>query len=383
MQSIAYHSSIAGNPKRTILFLANTSRSDNQRMRRIEELLSGRSNSLNSILVRAGLWCLSQPYNAIIWVRNWTYDRRWKRVGKATVPVVSVGNLTAGGTGKTPTVAMLARWFRARDVRVAILSRGYGAGNDGRNDEAKELEVLLPDVPHLQKPDRLSSATIATEELGMQLLLLDDGFQHRKIHRDLDILLLDAREPFGFGYLLPRGLLREPLKSLRRADIVMATRVDQVDSQTLAEIRTKVQRYNPKAAWLEAEHKPVRLRNSQGEFRDVDWLCGKNVLAACGLGNPSGFLQTVRSCGANVIASATFPDHHNYAAHDIEALSVQAEQCESLCDAIVCTGKDLAKIDAPRIGQFELWSLDIEMSVRSGEAILDEFLDRIMAIVSP
>lgn len=352
-------------------------------MRRIEELLSGRSNSLNSILVRAGLWCLSQPYNAIIWVRNWTYDRRWKRVGKATVPVVSVGNLTAGGTGKTPTVAMLARWFRARDVRVAILSRGYGAGNDGRNDEAKELEVLLPDVPHLQKPDRLSSATIATEELGMQLLLLDDGFQHRKIHRDLDILLLDAREPFGFGYLLPRGLLREPLKSLRRADIVMATRVDQVDSQTLAEIRTKVQRYNPKAAWLEAEHKPVRLRNSQGEFRDVDWLCGKNVLAACGLGNPSGFLQTVRSCGANVIASATFPDHHNYAAHDIEALSVQAEQCESLCDAIVCTGKDLAKIDAPRIGQFELWSLDIEMSVRSGEAILDEFLDRIMAIVSP
>ena len=131
---------------------------------------------------------------------------------------------------------MLARWFRARNIRVGILSRGFGAGIDGRNDEAKELEVLLPDVPHLQKPDRLASAQIATEELGMQLLLLDDGFQHRKIHRDLEIVLLDAREPFGFGHLLPRGLLREPLRSLRRADIVMATRADQVEPQKLAEI---------------------------------------------------------------------------------------------------------------------------------------------------
>ncbi len=352
-------------------------------MRRIEELLSGRSNSLNSILLRAGLWCLSQPYSAVIWARNWAYDRRWKKVGKAAVPVVSVGNLTAGGTGKTPTVAMLARWFRARDVRVAILSRGFAAGVDGRNDEAKELEVLLPDVPHLQKPDRLASASIATEELGMQLLLLDDGFQHRKIHRDLEILLLDAREPFGFGYLLPRGLLREPLKSIRRADIVVATRADQIDAQTLAEIRTKVQRYNPKAAWLEAEHQPVRLRNANGEVRDVEWLCGKSVLAACGLGNPSGFLQTLRTCGANVLSTATFADHHNYSAHDIQALAIQAGLCDSPCEAIVCTGKDLAKIDTPRIGNFELWCLDIEMCIRSGETILDEYLERILNHIPP
>jgi tetraacyldisaccharide 4'-kinase len=348
-------------------------------MRRIEELLSGSSSSVNAILLRAGLWCLSQPYAAVIWARNCAYDRGWKGVGKSTVPVVSVGNLTAGGTGKTPTVAMLARWFRAKNIRVAILSRGFGAGIDGRNDEAKELEVLLPDVPHLQKPDRLASATIATEELGMQLLLLDDGFQHRKIHRDLEILLLDAREPFGFGYLLPRGLLREPLRSLRRADIVMATRADQVDSQRLADIRTKVQRYNPKAAWLEAEHYPTQLRNSNGEVRDVSWLCGKNVLAACGLGNPSGFLQTLRTCGANILLTSTFPDHHNFTAQDIQSLETQAMECDEACEAIVCTGKDLAKIDAPRIGHCELWSLDIEMRVRSGEAVLCEYLERVLA----
>ncbi len=350
-------------------------------MRRVEELLSGRSNSLSSILMRAGLWCLSQPYASVVWARNLAYDRKWKKAGQATVPVVSVGNLTAGGTGKTPAVAMLAKWFREKNIRVGILSRGYGAGIDGRNDEAKELEVSLPDVPHLQKPDRLASATIATEELGMQLLILDDGFQHRKIHRDLEIVLLDAREPFGYGYLLPRGLLREPLRSLRRADIVMATRADQVDAQSLAAIRTRVQRYNPKAAWLESEHTPVRLRNSQGECRELEWLNGKNVLGTCGLGNPHGFLQTLQTCGANVVATVIFPDHHNFSAADIESLNQQASSTETRCQAIICTGKDLAKIDALRIGQHELWSLDIELHIRTGETILEEFLERVVASV--
>ena len=359
-----------------------TSRYDNRCMRRVEELLSGRSNSLSSILMRAGLWCLSQPYTAVIWARNAAYDKNWKGVGKAAVPVISIGNLTAGGTGKTPAVAMLARWFRERNIRVGILSRGFGAGIDGRNDEAKELEVLLPDVPHLQKPDRLASAVIATEELGMQLLLLDDGFQHRRIHRDLEIVLLDAREPFGFGYMLPRGLLREPVRSLRRADIVMATRADQVDPQRLAEIRTRVQRYNPKAAWLESEHKPVRLRNSAGELQSIGWLCGKNVLGTCGLGNPMGFMQTLRSCGANLVSSITFPDHHNYSSHDIQLLEKQANECDIQCDAIICTGKDLAKIDSPRIGKYQLWSLDVELTIRTGAPILEEFLNRIVAGIS-
>jgi len=351
-------------------------------MRRVEEIMSGRSNSLSSILMRAGLWCLSQPYAAIIWARNLAYDRGWKKIGRSSVPVISVGNLTAGGTGKTPTVSMLAQWFRKQNIRVAILSRGYGAGLDGRNDEAKELETLLPDVPHLQKPDRLSSAEIATEELGMQLLLLDDGFQHRKIHRDLELVLLDAREPFGFGHLIPRGLLREPLRSLRRADIVMATRADQVDAQKLAEIRTRVQRYNPKAAWLESEHHPVGLRNASGELRPIEWLIGKNTLATCGLGNPEGFLHTLKGCGANVVASHFFADHHAYTAADIQALEQLALASGLGCDAIVCTGKDLAKIGSTKIGSFELWSLDIELRIRTGADVLAEYLGRIAAKIS-
>ena len=216
----------------------------------------------------------------------------------------------------------------------------------------------------------------------MQLLLLDDGFQHRKIHRDLEIVLLDSREPFGFEHLLPRGLLREPLRSLRRADIVMATRADQVDTQRLAEIRTRVQRFNPKAAWLESEHTPIRLRNATGEHRSVEWLRGQNVLGVCGLGNPNGFMQTIRSCGANLVTSMTFPDHHNYSSHDIHLLEKQARECKPGCNAIICTGKDLAKIDTPRIGKFELWSLDIELRIRTGAEILEEFLERVVARIS-
>ena len=236
-------------------------------------------------------------------------------------------------------------------------------------------------MPHLQKPDRLATATIATEELGMQLLLLDDGFQHRRIHRDLEIVLLDAREPFGFGYMLPRGLLREPLRSLRRADIVMATRADQVDAQCLAEIRTRVQRYNPKAAWLESEHAPICLRNSAGDRRAIEWLSGKKVLGTCGLGNPQGFLQTLRTCGADVVAAVTFPDHHDYSAADIDSIRRQASTTEIPCDAIICTGKDLAKIDSVRIGQYELWSLEIELRIRTGATILEEFLCRVAASI--
>ena len=347
-------------------------------MRRIEQILSGKSNSFLSVMMRAGLWCLSQPYAATMWGRNIAYDRGWKNVSKVNVPVISVGNLTAGGTGKSPTVVMIARWFRRRDVRVAILSRGYGAGLDGRNDEAKEMELTLPDVPHLQNADRLASAHIAIDELGMQLLVLDDGFQHRKFHRDLEIVLLDAREPFGFGYLLPRGLLREPIRTLRRADLVIVTRADQVEAQTLADIRTKVQRYNPKAAWLEAEHKPTRLRNSNGQFLPVDWLRDRNVFALSGLGNPGGFIQTLRSAGANIVENLAYPDHHAYSISDIHEIEAKSRAVES-CAAIICTGKDLAKLETARIGSLDVWSLDVELSIRTGEEVLDEYLCRVLA----
>src|SRR5262249_34034553 len=154
-------------------------------------LIDGQRRGAWPALQRTGLRLASLPYGWGVCLRNWRYDRGWTRTRRAAVPVVSVGNLTAGGTGKTPCVEDVAAWFRQRDVRVAILSRGY-ASQGGLNDEALVLEENLPDVPHLQGADRAALADAAVEELESEVLLLDDGFQHRRLARDLDLVLLDA-----------------------------------------------------------------------------------------------------------------------------------------------------------------------------------------------
>src|SRR5262249_52484570 len=161
-------------------------------------------------------------YGVGVWGRNKLFDIGWKKAHRAAVPVVNVGNLTLGGTGKTPCVEYVAGLYRKQGLRVAILSRGYGS-EGGRDDEAMLLEGNLPDVPHLQDRDRVAIAATAVEELESEVLVLDDGFQHRRLARELDIVLIDATNPWGFGYLFPRGALREPIGSLKRAHAVMLT----------------------------------------------------------------------------------------------------------------------------------------------------------------
>jgi tetraacyldisaccharide 4'-kinase len=161
---------------------------------RFHALVRGERRGPLASLARLGLWGASWPYRLGVRVRNGLFDRGWKTVHRVPVPVVSVGNLTLGGTGKTPFVEYVARFYRDLGVRVAILSRGYGS-DAGRNDEAMVLEENLPDVPHLQDRDRVALANTAVEELEAELLILDDGFQHRRLHRDLDIVLIDATCP--------------------------------------------------------------------------------------------------------------------------------------------------------------------------------------------
>jgi len=227
-----------------------------------------------------------------------------------SVPVVSVGNLTLGGTGKTPLVEWIARWFRKRNVRVSIVSRGYGAEDGGRNDEARELEQKLPDVPHVQNADRVAAAKIAIEELETQLILLDDGFQHRRIGRDLDIVLLDALEPFGFEHVFPRGTLREPLRGLRRAGAVILSRADMLEPAEREKIRRRVEQLAPKAAWAEIRHAPLELLSVGGQVKPIDELCKVKIAAFCGVGNPAGFRHTLESCGFDMAGFREFPDHH-------------------------------------------------------------------------
>ena len=341
------------------------------------ELVSGRQRGIGAALLRGMLRTAELPYSWTVQLRNYQYNTGRKEIYRAPVPVVSVGNLTLGGTGKTPLVEWLARWFTARGVSVTIISRGYGKGHGSGNDESLELQDKLPDVPHLQNPNRSQAARAAVVDGGCQLILLDDAFQHRRIARDLDIVLIDALEPFGFDHVFPRGTLREPVDGLSRADVIGLTRSDVVDQQQRQAIRKRVSELAPRAIWLELIHAPQYLLSSENEEKEIHALAGQRVAAFCGIGNPAGFRHTVTSCGMRLVAFREFPDHHNYQPEDLVALGDWVRHSGDV-DALVCTHKDLVKIPASRLGDRPLWALVIGVDFPSGQAELGARLDAVL-----
>jgi tetraacyldisaccharide 4'-kinase len=334
-------------------------------------LVGGRLRGPWPTFQRAGLFLASVPYDAATRVRNWLYDRGWKQSWRAPVPVVSVGNLTLGGTGKTPCVEYVARVLCDGHRRVAILSRGYGSAG-GRNDEALLLEDNLPDVPHLQGADRADLARIAVEELESEALVLDDGFQHRRLARDLDVVLVDATDPWGHGRLFPRGLLRESPRGLRRAGAVVLTRCDQVEPSRLERLRADVARLAPHAAVAESVHAPLDLVNPAGT-RPADDLAGRRVAAFCGVGNPDSFRNTLAGAGAEVGEFRTYPDHHPYTREDVEALREWGRRLPPDC-TIVTTQKDMVKLRLESLGGRGLWALRVRLRFLTGQDAFDHQL---------
>jgi tetraacyldisaccharide 4'-kinase len=335
----------------------------------LRDLLSGRELGPLATAARLILRVAALFYGLGARARNAAYDRGWKRIERASIPVVSLGNLTTGGTGKTPFAAFVARWFRERGVRVCFLSRGYRAGDGGINDEALVLDQLCPDVPHLQNPDRVAAARVAHEELDSQLLILDDGFQHRRLARDLDIVLIDATNPWGFGHLLPRGLLREPLLGLKRADVVVITRVDQASREEVEAIRRRVAQIHPECAIAEAAFPPARPINCAGATAALDSLAGQSVAAFCGIGNPAAFRATLENLGWRIADFRSFPDHHSYTRADVEDLERWSRGLA--VSAVICTQKDLVKIGLERIGDHPLWAVEIGAHVTAGAELLE------------
>ncbi len=338
-------------------------------------LVRGERKDLVSRALRSGLWGLSVPYGVAAGLRNLAFDRSWKATHHAAVPVVAIGNLTLGGTGKTPMVEWVARWYRSRNLRVAILSRGYG-GSEGLNDEGRVLEENLPNVPHLQNADRVGLARIAVEELDSQVLVLDDGFQHRRLARDLDIVLVDALEPFGAGHLLPRGLLREPIRSLRRAGVVVLSRADLVDGTRRAAIRDEARRRAGPLLWVEARHAPRDLMREGAPAEPLERLAGTRVAAFCGIGNPEGFRRTLASLGVSPLAFRAFPDHHAYSREDVSDLAEWAKTAGA--ELVLTTQKDSVKLRVPGLGSVPLYALRIGLDVLGDPSSLDEALARLV-----
>jgi tetraacyldisaccharide 4'-kinase len=340
-------------------------------------LRNGESRGPWAGVQRLGLYLASVPYGWAVALRNLLYDRRWKRSHRAPVPVVSVGNLTAGGTGKTPCVEYVARHYRQRGRRVAILSRGYGS-TAGPNDEALVLEENLPDVPHLQDADRAALAAVAVEELESEVLVLDDGFQHRRLARDLDVVLVDVTDPWGGGHLLPRGLLRESPRSLGRAGAIVLTRCDQATAEERDRVRARVVRLAPGVPVAETVHRPVELVNPGGAA-PLERLRERPVAAFCGIGNPEAFRRTLLDLGAALGAFRKFPDHHAYTRADVEDLTAWAGRQATDC-VVVTTQKDLVKLRLTRLGSRELWAVRICLHVEAGQDALDRQLEQVLSL---
>lgn len=346
-------------------------------------ILSGRRKDPSAVVARGLLWVASLAYGIAVRLRNLRYDRRPDSARRCGVPVLSVGNITTGGTGKTPIVRALARRFRDRDVRVAIVSRGYGRGEADVNDEAMELHQRLPDVPHVQAPDRVAAATIAVEELESQLVLMDDGFQHRRLHRDFDLVVIDASCPFGFGHLLPRGLLREPLASLRRAHVVVISRASLVAAAELDEIRQKISRAAPGVPCVLSDHLPSELFQHPGSLLPLDRIKGVPVFVFSAIGNPDAFVETVRRCGADVIDRRDLPDHDPLAPETVADLDRSIRSHGDSVEIVICTHKDLVKLRTDRIGGRPVAALLIDWVITEGEATLDSLLsERVHALCS-
>ena len=317
-------------------------------------------------------------YAAAAGLRGRLYDRGLLPVARLDVPVVCLGNLSAGGTGKTPAVVWVARRLADRGLTPGILSRGYGGGG-GEGDEVRLLNELLGDVPLEQDPDRVAGGRRLVQR-GVDAIVMDDGFQHRRLHRDLDLVLVDASRPWGLPATdegqepvrahLPRGLLREGPAALGRAHAILITRSDQVSAETLQRLEARLEDDAPGCPQCRAEHRPVGLRSpaSAGSERLLpSALRGREVDLVSGIGNPDAFEATVRGLGATVVEHRRFADHHPFRPGDLEGLGRGRWT--------VTTAKDAARLG--EVG--DLYVLDVELALTSGAPVLEALLDALPA----
>lgn len=301
--------------------------------------------------------------------------------------VVSIGNLTLGGTGKTGVTEALARRL-SRERRCAVLLRGYG-GQEGHQglivsdgsgplvdwrqcgDEAALLAANLPGVAILTGKDRRVTGRMAIQQMGAELVLLDDGLQYWQLHRDLDIVLVDARSPFGNGRVMPAGMLREPAGGLRRAGAVVISHANEVGVKERERLRGTVRRLAPGAEIFEAWYSPVRVAFPDGRQEPADALRGMRVMAFCGIGSPASFSATLKDAGADVVAEWFLPDHHPFSQQELDRAEKIAEDAGA--EWIVSTSKDAVRLSGLRMPE--------RLRVLKAEMVIDGF-ERLTALAA-
>ncbi len=281
---------------------------------------------------------LSGLYRLAIAARNARFDNG-KGVTKLPLPVISIGNITTGGTGKTPMVMWIAKLLLDNGHKPVIAMRGYGATEDQQSDEHALYEECLDDVPVLANPDRASALnSYLPQHPEIDCVLLDDGFQHRFVARDLDLVLIDESQNTFSQRLLPAGHLREPLENLRRASHIIVTRASTENENN----EISIEQYHGKTTIALSQHKwaGLDIYDPSIESQDIDWLNGKRILTMLGVGNPKSIHQQIEAIGAKVAVNVPVRDHKNYSIADIKKAK---DLCSSL-DAMLVTAKDWVKL---------------------------------------
>ena len=320
-------------------------------------------------------------YGQIIKVRNRLYDTGRFRTYWLDAPVVSVGNITVGGTGKTPTVILLAEIARELGANPGIILRGYGKKADSDSDETMLFRKRVSFAKIVAHRDRVLAGHKAIEQ-GANILIADDAFQHRRLGRDFDICLIDATFPFGGERLLPFGRLREPIDSLKRADLIIVTRANQIGQEELRSLTNRLKNIVADISILYSSHKPKRLAMLDGRELAVDDIRNKRVFLFAALARPKGFYETIVKLGANVVGTKYFPDHYFFTPDDLQNINCSADRSDA--DFIVCTEKDIVKLNEnllvnAKINSKRLLSLEIEMEISGdGEDILRKKMEQLL-----
>jgi len=364
------------------------------------EIISGRRQGLSFDLIRGLLSLLSVPYFCCVGIRNAYYRLIKAAARRFPLPVISVGNITVGGTGKTPVAAHIANMLIQRHRKVAVLLRGYKGrsiqlDDPQRNqlsqrwqmesDEALVLQRRCPQARVIVAPDRVAGARQAADR-GCNAIVLDDGFQHRRIARDLDIVLVDGTAPFGYERLLPRGLLREPLMALGRADIIVLTRSDEIDKTNRSLLLLRLKHLSGGKPVIQARHRITGFTDVKGHAVPVDATVMQAVIFA-GIANFESFRRTVEGLGVQVLAAYQYPDHHDYTQEELAGLHDVAVGLEA--NVILTTEKDAVKLigrwtegapawsDLPEGCRLLVLRLEIEFDAES-EKILNDAVDRVL-----
>ena len=369
------------------------------------DVIFGRAEGTAATLFAGFLQVLSFLFSGIVQARYWLYRRRIFHDQPLGCLVVVVGNLTVGGTGKTPVVEKFAAALRDRGRKVAILSRGYKSKSppfwrkwinwfthaseppprivsDGdqvlldsehAGDEPFMLARNLPGVIVLVDKNRVKSGTYAIKKFGCDTLVLDDGFQYLPLKGRLNLLLIDKTNPFGNGNLLPRGILREPIKHIKRASYVFLTKSNGQRDLDLEEL---IKHHNPSADIIECAHKPKFLRRfASEEQQPLEFLKGKRVGAFSGIAVPESFEKFLRDLGAEIVYTRRFMDHYRFKYEDF--VSIFSEGLEKKVDFIVTTEKDAVRIDTGMPCPVPLYYLRLEIEILQGAADFNEAVERI------